>query len=232
MIHNIDCLDYLPSIPFNKYKLIFADPPDNLGLNYDEYKDKNPHYYEFIRSVIDWSLKATECFWISYYWQHDVEIKYILRDLLKYRYPSYKAKTFIWRYTFGQHNANDCGSGFRFLVRVARTNLKVNTEEILIESERQRLGDARANPDGRVPDDFWCFEIPRVTGNSHERRAWHPTQHPEKLMERIILMSTNEGENVLDLFGGTGTTLRVSERLKRNCDVCEISKNYCEKMNE
>jgi hypothetical protein len=159
-----------------------------------------------------------------------VEIKYIIRDLLKYRYPTYTAKTFIWRFTFGQHNASDCGSGFRFLVRISRMDLRVNARDIMVESERQRMGDSRANPDGRVPDDFWCFSVPRITGNAAERRPWHPTQHPELLMERIIKMSTDEGDGILDLFGGTGTTLRVSERLKRNCDICEISKGYCEKI--
>lgn len=94
-----------------------------------------------------------------------------------------------------------------------------------------------------MPDDVWDFDAdapdgckfcgwaasgvldaPRVTGNSGERRRWHPTQHPERLMERILLSS---GGPVLDLFGGTGTTLRVAKRLGLDCDIVELDAGYC-----
>lgn len=44
----------------------------------------------------------------------------------------------------------------------------------------------------------------------------YPTQKPIKLLERIILASSNEGDIVADFFCGTGTTLVVAKRLKRN----------------
>jgi DNA modification methylase len=47
------------------------------------------------------------------------------------------------------------------------------------------------------------------------------------LIENIIRHSSNEGNTILDLFTGSGTTLIVSERLKRNSIGTEISKEYC-----
>jgi DNA modification methylase len=91
------------------------------------------------------------------------------------------------------------------------------------------LGDARAHG-LRVPDDVW--DIPRVTGNSKERRSYHPTQHPEALMERIILFSTRRKDTAIDLFGGTGTTLRVGLRLGRDVTSIELSEQYCLKVAE
>jgi DNA modification methylase len=95
---------------------------------------------------------------------------------------------------------------------------------IKVPSTRQAIGDKRAAPGGKIPDDVWEWdaegvwhEFPRVVGNAKERREWHPTQHPEGLMERIIRMSTNsESDRILDCFLGTGTTLRVAQRLGYN----------------
>lgn len=54
----------------------------------------------------------------------------------------------------------------------------------------------------------------------------HPTQKPEKLLERIIKVSTNKGDLVLDVFSGTFTTAAVAKQLKRKSISIEINENY------
>lgn len=225
-VYNMPCTDLLAELPAGQVQMIFADPPDNLGLAYGQYKDKIPDhvYYAWIEAWLLASLRVAPIVWISYYWQHDLEIKYILRNITKYRHPAFKSKTFLWRYTFGQHSDSDCGSGFRYMVRLVRSGTPLYADKIRVMSERQRIGDSRANPDGRVPDDVW--DIPRVTGNSSERRGWHPTQHPEALLERVMLLCTKYGDTVCDIFGGTGTTMRVALRLGRNCITAELDSDY------
>lgn len=61
-------------------------------------------------------------------------------------------------------------------------------------------------------DDVW--DIPAVFNMSKERLGY-PTQKPEKLLERIIKASSNEGDVILDPFCGCGTTVAVAERLNR-----------------
>lgn len=225
MIFNGDYADMLDQI--TEAPLIIADPPDNLGLKYNEYKDKRPDYYDWLELTIRRALNKTSCFWLSYYWKHDIEIKHRVWEILK-QFPHVSAKTFIWRYTFGQHNNHDFGSGYRYLLRLSKPNCKYNPDSIRVKSKRQELGDKRANPKGRVPDDVWDF--PRVVGNSSERRKWHPTQHPEALIRRIILMHTDPNDLVVDLFGGTGTTIRVAYANNRNALVAEIDSEYCKQM--
>jgi DNA modification methylase len=99
-----------------------------------------------------------------------------------------------------------------------------------VPSWRQEHGDKRADPRGRVPGDV--FDFTRVTGNSKQRRAWHPTQLNEGLVERCLNLTTVEGDYVLDPFGGTGTTLRVCKRIGRNCTLIEIDPAYCAKIAE
>jgi len=54
----------------------------------------------------------------------------------------------------------------------------------------------------------------------------HPTEKPYKLIERLILSSSNEGDKILDPFSGSGLTGIVASNLKRNCLLFEIDKDY------
>jgi len=212
--------------------MLFADPPDNLGLAYDNYQDNLPDstYYAKFEQWLLWSLHTARVVWFSYYWKHDLEVKYLVRSILRNVYPTFTAKTFIWRYTFGQYQQTDCASGYRYLLRLRYAGTPIYPESIMVPSRRNELGDPRGNPEGRVPDDVWDF--PRVVGNSPERQNWHPTQHPMALVARVMKLSTVPGDKVIDLFGGTGTVAKVAKALGRECDTCEISPVYCEKIKE
>ncbi|MCW3135059.1 MAG: site-specific DNA-methyltransferase [Methanophagales archaeon] len=69
--------------------------------------------------------------------------------------------------------------------------------------------------------DVW--EISMINPVGKERLAF-PTQKPEKLLERIIKASSNEGDLVADFFPGSGTTLAVAEKLNRRWIGCDFSK--------
>jgi len=208
-------------------KCIFADVPDNLGLNYEEYGDCLPSnvYYDWLELLIMRSLPCCQIFWLSIFSEHLMEVLSRIRNVIKYYHPLFECRTFIWRYTFGQYNDKDCARGYRPIIRLVRHGAMLNVDSIRELSGRQKLGDARAAGD-RVPDDVW--HIPRVTGNSIERRAWHPTQHPVKLMKRIVSMSCYLGDTVIDLFGGTGSCLRAARDLGINCISIDKSKKYCD----
>ena len=66
--------------------------------------------------------------------------------------------------------------------------------------------------DGKQMKDVWKMTSP---GKNEKRFGKHPTQKPEKLLERIILSSSNEGDLVLDPFQGSGTTGVISKKLNR-----------------
>jgi site-specific DNA-methyltransferase (adenine-specific)/modification methylase len=79
--------------------------------------------------------------------------------------------------------------------------------------------------------DFVDFiEMPIVQGKERMKgkngRAIHPTQKPEKLIELVILASSNEDDLILDPFFGTGTTGVVASRLKRKWIGIEINEKY------
>ena len=74
---------------------------------------------------------------------------------------------------------------------------------------------------GRLIVDLWN-DFSAIGANSSER-VGYPTQKPLKLLERIINMSSNEDDTILDPFCGSGTTLLAAERL--NCRWIGIDSN-------
>ena len=76
--------------------------------------------------------------------------------------------------------------------------------------------------EGDIVDSIWD-DIPPVNPVAKER-VGYATQKPEKLLERIINASSNEGDLVCDFFGGSGTTAAVAERLGRRWITCDIGK--------
>lgn len=60
----------------------------------------------------------------------------------------------------------------------------------------------------------------------YSKNRIHPTEKPYKLIERLILSSSNEGDLILDPFSGSGITGIVSSQLRRKCVLCEIDEQY------
>ncbi|MCB0743987.1 MAG: site-specific DNA-methyltransferase, partial [Ignavibacteriae bacterium] len=67
------------------------------------------------------------------------------------------------------------------------------------------------------------IQVPFINPVAHERLGY-PTQKPEKLLETLIKIATNENDLVFDFFAGSGTTVSVAERLGRRWISCDIGK--------
>ncbi len=78
--------------------------------------------------------------------------------------------------------------------------------------------------EGKYPDDVW--DDINIINPASKERLGYPTQKPEKLLERIIQASSNEGDIVLDPFCGCGTAVAVAEKLNRKwigIDITHLS---------
>jgi len=81
---------------------------------------------------------------------------------------------------------------------------------------------------GQLIQDIWTDILP-IQAHSNERLGY-PTQKPEKLLERIITISSNPMDIVLDPFCGCGTTIAVSHRLGRRWLGIDVSPTACKLM--
>ncbi len=225
-----DIFDTLPGMP--KAQCLIADPPDAIGLRYKSGKDQmcEAKYRLFLYNCICLFTTHANIVWISYNAKWTFLMGDLVQSFLTYS-PAWEVKPFVQTFTFGQNNTHDCGNGHRPIVRFRHKDASLYAENIKVPSWRELHGDKRAAPGGRVPLDVW-FEFPRVTGNSRQRRPYHPTQLHEGLVARMMLLSTKEGDMVYDAFSGTGTVLRVGKRAKRNVVAFESDSFYCNKLRE
>lgn len=66
------------------------------------------------------------------------------------------------------------------------------------------------------------------TEQEFDHKRHHPTQKPVKLSEWFISRYSDEGQNVVDIFGGSGGVLLACEQMNRNCFMAEIDPAYCD----
>ena len=225
-----DCLEVLNGR--KSFDTIFADPPDNIGLAYKSYEDRlsEEAYVAFLKKAITKFVFNAKTVWVSYNARWTFQVGSIVVGLQKHLGRHFEAKPCVQIFSFGQHNHHDLGNNHRPLLRLRWGDAPLFPDRIRVKSWRQEHGDKRADPRGRVPGDV--LDVPRVTGNSKQRRSWHPTQLGEALVERCLLLTTPEGGTVCDPFGGTGTTLRVCKRLNLPCTLIELDPFYCTKIRE
>lgn len=209
-----------------QFDLVFADPPFNIGYVYDQYRDIMPK-----RDYLNWTtawltqakrlLKPTGSFFVAIGDEYAAEIKLALDAT-----GMVMRNWLVWHYTFGVNCKKKfarCHTHIFYYVADEHC-FTFNADAIKVKSKRQEIGDKRASSGGKIPDDVW--QVSRLCGTFHERTA-HPCQMPQEILERIIKVSTNEGDWILDPFAGSGTTLDAATRLKRSCVGVELSAEYC-----
>ncbi|MBM3953972.1 MAG: site-specific DNA-methyltransferase [Planctomycetes bacterium] len=245
-VHRGDCLELLARVPDGTVHLAFADPPFNIGYDYDTYDDRRS-----TDDYLTWSrrwlaevvrvLRSDGTFWLAIGDEYAAELKVLATRELGLACRSWV----VWYYTFGVNCRQKFSRSHAHLFHLVRDPraFTFNTDAIRVPSARELVyGDRRADPTGRLPDDTWILRpqdlpdgfgadgdtwyFPRVCGTFKERSGWHGCQMPEQLLGRIIRASSNPGDLVLDPFAGSGTTLAVAKKLRRAFLGCELSAAY------
>lgn len=228
-----DCVSEMRKLPDDCASVLFADPPFNIGLDYDQYSDdKKPA--EYLKWAGVWVSEAARLvkpggsFWLAIGDEYAAHYKLIL-DATGFTMRNW----IVWRYNFGVHaegKFSRCHAHILYYVRPGAAHTW-NQSAVRIESDRNGLyDDARGKPGGKTPPDVWDY--PRVCGTFGERvkkaegETAHPCQMPAAILDRIIRVSSNAGQLVVDPFGGSGTTAVAAKRLARKYWTCELSTTY------
>jgi DNA modification methylase len=231
-----DCCEEVPRL--GEFDFIFADPPFNIGQNYQGYDDKKEwdNYQNFTRIWMDacnWAMNGRGVITL-----HGPDA--LVKNYLNFRDHRYLAWV-NWHYRFGQ-----CGRGNWIDARChcliyGNEGYTWNPESVLVESDRVGYGDKRINDTEnggeRLPFTVWGIPSDgpywgRVNGNNAERRPNHPNQLPVLYLARLIKAYTNPGDRVLDPFCGSGTTAAVCQELGRQCVTIDISAQSIESAGE
>ncbi len=241
-----DCVRELAKLPAGCADLVFADPPFNIGYDYDLYDDRRAKG-DYLAWADTWLaqavrvLKPTGSLFLAIGDEFAAEHKVRLDGL-----GLHLRNWIVWHYTFGvncQRKFNRSHAHIFYYTKHPR-DFTFNADAVRVPSARQTTyADRRANPVGKLPDDTWVLRpqetdehfqadadtwyVSRVCGTFKERTG-HPCQMPEAVLERIIRVATDPGELVVDPFAGSGTTLAVAKKLGRSFLGVELSEDYAD----
>ncbi len=246
---NGDCLVELPKVESNSIDLVVCDPPYNLGVDYGDHYDDSKSPEEYLAWCEDWGdevlrvLKPDGTFWLVIGENYASELDVMFRAQCGF----HKQHRVIWHYTFGVNNPKRFTPSHVHLFHFTkhRTRFTFNAGEVKVPSARQLVyNDRRAKAGGRLPDNVWflrpqdagqdyfrpdsdVWHVPRVAGTFKER-ARFACQMPLPVLDRIVKVSSNPGEIVLDPMSGSGTTLVSAARLGRRYYGIELSEKSCD----
>ena len=229
-----DALEALQSIPAESIDLVFADPPYNIGKQFGDFVDSWPSDEAYLQWCYQWlslcieKLKPSGSMYVMASTQSVPLIDVYLRSRI------YILSRIVWCYdSSGVQARRHFGSAYEpilFCVK-DRKNYTFNADMIQIEAktgaQRQLIDYRKTEPTlysaTKTPSNVWTYPRVRYRMSEYEN---HPTQKPEKLLERIVLASSREGDVVLDPFSGTFTTSAVAQRLNRRTIGIELQKAY------
>ncbi len=221
----------------SKFDLLFADPPYNLNKSFGEkaFKERSSDEYEVW--LDSWAklcvplLKPTASVYICGDWRSGSAIQRVGSKYFKLR------NRITWEREKG---------------RGAKANWKNAAEDIWfftvsdeytfnLDAVKQRRRVLAPYKEDGIPKD-WNETKAGNFRDTHPSNLWtdisvpfwsmpentdHPTQKPEKLLAKIILASTNEGDVILDPFAGSGTTAVTAKKLGRHFVAIDSDEQYC-----
>lgn len=234
LIHEGDSLDILKQYPDESIDLVFADPPYNLDKAYTTYEDgqADQAYLEWCEAwLAEYAriLKPTGALFLLNLPRWAIHQANFLNQRLHFQ------NWIVWD-ALSEPRGKIMPAHYALLFYTKhRTNFTFNYEAVSpIEARhyclrascirhRKKQGDDDTSP----LNDIW-WDVHRI---KHRRdRDYHPCQLPDSLMARIIKLSTNPGDVVLDAFGGAGTTPTVALKLKRQYVAMDLDPSYVQIM--
>jgi site-specific DNA-methyltransferase (adenine-specific) len=225
-----DCVQLFRKIPSKSVNLTFADPPFNLNKKYQGYKDAiaKEEYLDWCGEWLTEMVRITAddgAIFIHNIPKWLINYAPILSKIANFKHwISWDAPTS----PMGK-SLQPSHYGFLYYSKTLENKFhEIRSPHKRCRSCKKLLKDyggkkAKMQPFGPLVSDVWT-DIHRIKHNKY--RDGHPCQLPIHLMERIVLMCTDEGDTILDPFSGTGTTAIASKRMNRKYIGFELSQEY------
>lgn len=233
-----DLFEILDLLPEKSVDLLFADPPYNLSKSFNGRSFSQLPLAEYESWLDSWIskicrvLKPTSSIYICGDWRSSTAIHRVIEKYFIVR------NRITWEREKGRGaktNWKNCSEDIWFCT-VSKT-YTFNVEDVKLKrkviapytEEDGTPKDWDDSDEGRFrltyPSNLWTdISIPFW---SMPENTDHPTQKPEKLVAKLILASSNEGDVVFDPFLGSGTTSVVAKKLNRRYIGIEIDETYC-----
>lgn len=233
-LFNKDCLELLKELPDNSVDLVLTDPPYYIGYDggkgWDSQWKNEEDYFKWCQL---WSqhcariLKPERMMIVWGTLKKDAFIKYKLQVLNEI--PGIHSQNeIIWSYNWGGRSKNNFARKHEFAWCYSKgEHFIFNADAVRVE-RKQKINIRTGEPfeGGTIPTCVW--EKNNHT-TSKEYCNWHPTQKPLEVLVRMIKAYTNEGDTVLDIFSGSGSTMIACQNTGRHFIGSELDVDYYNK---
>lgn len=232
-----DTFDVLSRLPRAFADLIIIDPPYNLNKDFhgNKFRKSNDDEYEkyteeYIEKIIP-LLKENASLYVCCDWESSMVIGRVLKKYLNVQ------NRITWQREKGRGALTNWKNGMEDIWFATKSRdytfnidaVKVRKKVVAPYREEGKPKDWEETEDGNFrntyPSNFWDdISIPYW---SMPENTAHPTQKPEKLLAKLILASSNEGDVVFDPFLGSGSTSVAAKKLGRHYVGIEQNEQYC-----
>ena len=232
-----DTFDVLLKLPESFVDLLIIDPPYNLAKDFHGNKFKKTtdemyaEYTEKWIKLVKPLLKPNASMYVCCDWQSGCVIGSVLK---KYFYVQNRI---TWQREKGRGALSNWKNGMEDIWFVTNSkeyvfnvdSVKMRRKVIAPYKDDGKPKDWEETEDGKFrntyPSNFWDdISVPYW---SMPENTSHPTQKPEKLLAKLILASSDEGDFVFDPFLGSGSTSVTAKKLKRHYAGVEQNEQYC-----
>ena len=232
-----DAFQALSHLPEHSYDLLFADPPYNLTKDFGAEKFKRTTLDEYEAWLKSWLrlcvplLKRNASVYICGDWRSSGAIEHVglkyftLRNRITWEREKGRGAKRNWKNASEDIWFFTVSDEFTFNLDAVKVKRKVMAPY----TQNGAPKDWDKTEDGNFrtthPSNLWTdLSVPFW---SMPENTDHPTQKPEKLLAKIILASSNEGDMILDPFAGSGTTAVTAKKLGRHFTGIEADEHYC-----
>lgn len=232
-----DAFATLKLLPKNSFDLLFADPPYNLTKEFGAEKFRRTTldlYEEWLESWINLCaplLKQGASVYICGDWRSAAAIQrvgmkyFTLRNRITWEREKGRGAKANWKNSSEDIWFFTVSEEFTFNLDAVKVRRKVLAPYTENGTPKDWDKTAEGNFRDTHPSNLWTdLSVPFW---SMPENTDHPTQKPEKLLAKIILASTNEGDLILDPFAGSGTTAVAAWKLGRSFTAIESDERYC-----
>ncbi|MBQ3554019.1 MAG: site-specific DNA-methyltransferase [Clostridia bacterium] len=232
-----DMLTLSHLLPEQSVDLMIVDPPYNLSKTFGRtafHKKKEEEYETYTRtwlSAVAPLLKDTGSIYVCCDWESSLVIGRVLgeffcvRNRITWQREKGRGAKANWKNGMEDIWFATKGEEYTFHLDAVKVRRKVRApyREGGEPKDWQESGGEKFRD--TCPSNFWD-DITIPFWSMPENTA-HPTQKPEKLIAKLILASSSEGDVVLDPFLGSGTTSVVAKKLHRHYIGIEAEPQYC-----
>lgn len=240
-IYLADVFDFLECLPDNSIDLAIIDPPYNQNIAAWDSFPSEKDYFEFTYAWIDNVIPKLREKASIYLFNNAYNSAFILSYLINKQLIFKNWITWYKKDGFSPSRRKYVNNHEIILFLTKTDEYTFNYDDIRVpylSVDRMKSAVQKGilkngkrwypNEKGRLCPDVWEFSSVRHTSKVNGKivKTSHPTPKPEKMIERMVLASSNEGDTVLDLFSGSGMTSYVSKLHKRNFVGCENDNQY------